>query len=134
MTNIETRIRTSEKARERNDQTLMTATNHKQPWTPDELEHLIQRAGDVKPELIATEIGRSYYGVSKRAEIEGISLETGKHITPTQIISTNVRRIKVHKITYKAVPRFSHGKPGFYMKKIETTTYEQIDRKGKNNV
>ena len=110
MTTISQRVKQSERTKEKNDRTLMTATNHKQLWLSDEIETALRLAGEEKPEIIATEIGRSYHGLLKKAEALGVSLaldkdkKNGSNHEPVK--PETQKRIKVHTIIYTPIIRF----------------------------
>jgi len=128
MTTLEQQIRQSERQKEKNDKTLETATNYQQPWLSDELDVVLHLAGEVAPEEIATEIGRSYHGLAKKAEKENISLavKDNDHKNnghqPVQKV-TRVK-IKVHKVVFTPIMRYGQM---VGQKRKEITFYKYAD-------
>ena len=136
MTTISQRAKQSERTKDKNDKTLMTATNHKQLWLPDEVETALRLAGEEKPEIIAAEIGRSYHGLLKKAEALGVSLALDKdknNGNGHEPVKPETRiRVKVHKVIY--TPVYGYVKVSGQTKRIvirqkrkETTIFKYAD-------
>ena len=75
-----------------NDKTQNYANNHKQPWTPDEDQYIMENMNDMTVEEMAINLGRTYWATQTRKKILKLYTEAKDEIKKYQRIRNSNKR------------------------------------------
>ena len=132
------------KRRQLNDESLNTATHHRELWDPSDIEGLQQFAGEKIPFEIAVELGRTIDSIEWKAREEKISLATGKREANHENLLMCLKDATVEfdrrrdngeivHLVDKGLGRFIVVEADNGVKRIKTTTVRYIKSHGKNS-